>query len=557
MADILQNDSRFRPLSPLPDHWFSLGNAFLHQAKTQPDAPAIQDSTGMSFTYHKLLVSSLALANILSERLDPCPYVGILLPPTAAAVLANIALTLIGKIPVNLNYTMDEEHFNSCISQCGITTILTSEKVIQHLKFKSSQPFLQIETLRDKATLTIKAWSWTEAGLIPETLLSQFLPGIAANHCHNRLDETAVVLFTAGSTGTPKGVMLTHGNILSDIHAIQEHLHDSEKVLGIAPFFHSFGFTMTLWAVLSLGQQAVYHYDPFDARRVGNLCEKSGATVLFCTPTIMRAYLHRCKADQFKTIRLCILGGEKLKPQLESDIKSTFSLTPLQGYGLTETGPVISTNVPDEITFPDGLRVSGIKSGTVGIPLSGTRVRIIDIATGQQNSPGNEGMIQVQGPQVMQGYLNNPEATAEVLKDGWFITGDLGYLDDEGFLTITGRLSQFSKIGGEMVPHLGVEQEILKAIRKNGSAEHPLSVTCIPDEKRGERLAVVYADSELSPTDIVKKLKQSTISKLWIPAAEDFIYVDALPTLSNGKLDLQKIKALAFNKGDPETETKK
>ncbi|CAN5501253.1 N/A [soil metagenome] len=542
MENAPNSDLRFRALSPLPDHWFSLGNAFLHQARIAPDLVAVEDSTGVSLTYHKLLVSSLALANILSERLDPCLYVGILLPPSAGAVLANIALTLIGKIPVNLNYTISEEQFDSCITQCGIKTVLTSKKIMQRLKFKADQKYLELETLRDNVTLAIKAWSWTEADLVPEMLLSQFLPGLAANQSHNRLKEPAAVLFTAGSTGIPKGVVLSHGNILSNIHGIQEHLHESETVLGVAPFFHSFGFTMTLWAVLALGQKAVYHYDPFDARTVGNLCEKTNATVLFCTPTIMRAYLRRCKKEQFKSIRLCILGGEKLKSQLASEIEAELSVTPLQGYGLTETGPVISTNVPDQIVFSDGLSVQGNKPGTVGIPLSGTRVRIIDLVTGNENAVDVEGMIQVQGPQVMQGYLNNNDATEQVLKDDWFITGDLGFLDNQGFLTITGRLSQFSKIGGEMVPHLAVEQEILKAI---GSDEQILSVTSVPDEKRGERLAVVYSKSAMTPQDICKKMQLSDISKLWVPDAEDFVEVDVLPVLSNGKLDLQMIKKLA------------
>lgn len=515
----------------------------------QPHEPAIEDSTGMTFTYHKLLVSSLALANILSHRLGPCLYVGILLPPSAGAVLANIALTLIGKIPVNLNYTAGEEHFNSCMSQCGIETVLTSSKVLKRLKFEPSDLFLEIETLRDKATLMIKAWSWSEADLVPENLLSQFMPGLAANHSHNRLHEPAAVLFTTGSTGTPKGVVLSHGNILSNVHAIQEHLHESETVLGVVPFFHSFGFTLTLWAVLALGQRAIYHYDPFDARTVGNLCQKSGATVLFCTPSIMRAYLKRSKEDQFKTIRLCILGGEKLKTQLACDIQTQLSVTPLEGYGLTETAPVLATNVPDDITFPDGHCVKGNKIGTVGIPLSGTHIRIVDLVSGEENSTGVEGMIHAQGPQIMMGYLNNPEATAEVIKDGWFITGDQGFLDEDGFLTITGRLSQFSKIAGEMVPHLGVEQEILKI---TGTAEQSLCVTSAPEEKRGEKIVVICSKLGISPQDIVKKLGASAISKLWIPNADDFIEVDALPLLSNGKSDLVKIKELA-NSDKPQT----
>ncbi len=346
----------------------------------------------------------------------------------------------------------------------------------------------------------MKAWSSAETDLIPENLLGHFLSGL--KNSPNKLDETATVLFTAGSTGDPKGVMLTHRNILSNIHAIQQQARLSEKetVLGVVPFFHSFGFTLTLWAVLTLGHRVVYHYDPRDARIIGGLCEKNQATVLFCTPTIMRSYLKRGRKEQFKSIKKCILGGEKLKPSLREDFERDLGISPLEGYGLTETSPVVACNIPGDIIFGDDRRLPGNKPGTVGMPLPGTTVRIVSLLTNEDLPTNTEGMILVSGPQVMKGYLDKPGETASVISDGWFTTGDLGFIDDDGFLTITGRLSQFSKIGGEMVPHLKVEKEILSVI---GGTEQTVAVTSVPDEKRGERLVVVHTALRMTAEQIV------------------------------------------------------
>ncbi len=533
------------PLSPLPEHWLSLGHAFIHQARSQSNAPCIADSTGLVLNYHEALLGSIALANILHEKIGLAEYVGVLLPPSVAAALVNIALTLLGKIPVNLNYTASQDSFNSYVSQCKLEHIITSNKVMQRLAYKSSATFLAVEALRKQLSLMVKARAWSEADLVPENLLGHFLPGLTQNHNHSRLDETAAILFTAGSTGDPKGVMLSHRNILSNIHAIQQQARLSEKevVLGVVPFFHSFGFTLTLWTVLALGHSVVYHYDPRDARRISDLCEKYKATVLFCTPTIMRSYLRRGKTEQFKSIKLCILGGEKLKPQLGNDLEKELGIVPLEGYGLTETSPVVACNIPGEIILSDGRRMPGNRPGTVGMPLPGTTVRIVSLTTGETLPTDAEGMILVTGPQIMHGYLNKPEETSKVMSGDWFATGDLGFLDKDGFLSITGRLSQFSKIGGEMVPHLAVEQEIL---RITNAGEQSLSVTSTPDDNRGERLVVVYTNMGKSPEEVVKQLRESEhISNLWIPNVKDFIAVEELPVLSTGKLDLRKIKGIA------------
>lgn len=515
----------------------------MHQAKTQPNAMAIYDSTGASLTYREVLVRSIGLANILSPVLGKEDMVGVLLPPSAGAALVNIALELLGKIPVNLNYTASQAQFDHYVRQCHMEQIITSYKVMQRVEISSKATFVAIESLRKKLNLRLKAISFSEAELIPEKWLGAFFRGLESDHGRNRLDETATVIFTAGSTGDPKGVMLSHRNILSNIHAIEQHakITKKETVLGVVPFFHSFGFTMTLWAVLVLGHTAVYHYSPLDARVIGELCQRYQASVLFCTPTIMRSYIKRVGKDKFNSLHLCILGGEKLRTALRNELQKELNILPLEGFGLTETSPVVACNVPNDVLDVNGRMVPGNRPGTVGLPLPGTAIRIVDIAHGGELPPGGEGMIHVCGPQVMQGYLNKPEETSKVMDGPWFKTGDLGFLDSDGFLTVTGRLSQFSKIGGEMVPHLGVEQAILQV---TGALEQDLVVTSAPDEKRGEKLVVVSSKLPYTPREIVKRLTESSVSRLWIPDAGDFIKLDALPVLPSGKIDLQKIKKL-------------
>ncbi len=548
-----------RSLPPMPEHWLSLGHAFLHQARQQPDVVAVYDSFGVQMTYRETLERSIALAGLLRHELAGCRYVGILLPPSAAALVTNLALTFLDKIVVNLNYTASQTTFDSCVERCEVTHIITSEKVLKRTKLQSTAEFLALESLQSHVSLSIKAYAWMESHAVPEFLLGLSLPGLCASfnglehdHLHHiakiirrkRLDEVAAIVFTTGSTSEPKGVMLTHRSILSNIWALQTvaKISGKEVVLGVVPFFHSFGFTLTLWAVMALGHTAVYHYNPLDAKVVASLCEKYKASVLFCTPTILKGYINRCLPEQFKTIRFCVLGGEQMSRQLELDIRNKLGISAMQGYGLTETSPVVASNIPWDYEFDDGTKVSGYREGTVGFPFPGTKIKIMDLATGVNLAPCMEGLIAVQGPQVMKGYLGDRMRTLKVLNDGWFVTGDLGFVDNDGFLTVTGRLSQFAKIAGEMVPHLGVEEEIL---RVGQLQDHSLAVTSIPDEKRGERLAVVYTDRQICPQSIVAKLKDTDISRLWIPDVGDFVEIDELPVLPTGKLDLRMIRRIA------------
>lgn len=536
-----EGESFVTPMPPLPPQWRSLPRAFVHAARMQPDRPALADSTKTSLTYGEAILRAVVLGRALKRALGPEPYVGLLLPPSVPTAVANLALALLGKVPVNLNYTASQALIDSSIDQCGIKTVITSGKALDKFGVKPKGTLILLEDLPKQVRALDKLVGAAVARLVPTGALGMFLPGLR----NDSLDTTATVIFTSGSTGDPKGVVLSHRNVLSNVHQINQHLRllDEEVVLGILPFFHSFGFTVTIWTVLCLGKKVVYHVSPLDARIIADLCDSHGATMLVGTPTFVRTYLKKCDASKFKTLVHLLLGAEKLKPELREELTRWLGVEPLEGYGCTELSPVVAVNVPHELPRPGGRAVAGNRAGTVGVPLPGTEIRTVDPETETPLPRGASGIIQVKGPQVMVGYLNRPEATAKVLRDGWYSTGDIGLVDNDGFLRITDRWSRFSKVGGEMVPHEAVEEAVQKL---SDSTEPCVAVTSLPDPKRGERLFVLHTDAlNLTPHDVQRRLLESAMPRLWIPSADDFIRVESIPILGTGKVDLRRLRQLA------------
>ncbi|WZO97116.1 AMP-binding protein [Isosphaeraceae bacterium EP7] len=529
------------PLPPLPPGWTSLARAFVQSARAHRGKVAMVDSTKASLTYGEVLVRSLALGRYLSREVGSSKYVGVMVPPCVPAAVVNVALALWGKIAVNLNYASGQPVLDSAIGQCGITHVVTSHKVVDKVQLTPPGTLIYLEDVKAKITLADKAWALFVARLVPTSMLGRFLPGMN----DERLSNIATVIFTSGSTGDPKGVVLSQENILSNVHQVNSHLNlsDDEVVLGVLPFFHSFGYTISIWTVLTLGKKVAFHSNPLDAKIVGELCEKHKVTLMTATPTFMRTYIQRCKASQFSTLVHLLLGAEKLKPELAREIRESIKIEPLEGYGCTETSPVASVNKPYPAVNCHGKTLEGNRPGTVGLLMPGTSVKTTNPETGDDLAPGVEGMVHIKGPQVMVGYLNKPAETAVVLRDGWYRTGDLGYQDSDGFLHITGRLSRFSKIGGEMVPHEKVESALIQAI---GRIDQTVAVTSIPDPKRGERLVVLYTDLGGTPEEICRKMSATDLPKLWLPSASDFRKVDAIPVLASGKIDLRRMKELAL-----------
>jgi acyl-[acyl-carrier-protein]-phospholipid O-acyltransferase/long-chain-fatty-acid--[acyl-carrier-protein] ligase len=540
----------WRDLPPLPEAWRSLPSAFVHSARKNASRIAIADSTGAAHTYADTFLRACAMGRVLARSWGDAAHVGLLVPPVVPAAIANLAVSLWGKIPVNLNYSASQEVVDSSIKQCGITHVVTSAKVMDKFKIVPTGELILLEDIPKKVTLADKLWAAAVSRIVPIGVLGHFLPGVRGE----RLDEEATVIFTSGSTGDPKGVVLSHRNILSNAHQIEQQveLKPEEVVLGILPFFHAFGFTVTIWTAMALGKKVVYHFNPLDARTVGKLCEEHKVTLLLGTPSFFRLYLKSCEPRQFKTLTHLILGAEKLKPEFAREIQQTLGIEPLEGYGCTELSPVVAVNVPREVQLRGGRTVHGNRLGTVGLPMPGTSIKTIDPESGVDLAPGAEGIVCVKGPQVMVGYLNRPEATAKVLRDGWYTTGDLGVVDPDGFLRITDRISRFSKIAGEMVPHMTIESAIMEI---TGIDEHHVSVAGVPDPKHGERICVLYTDMAMAPDEVHHRLMSGGLPKLWIPSLRDFIRVEQIPITATGKIDLRALKDLALGRSRGASET--
>ena len=399
---------------------------------------------------------------------------------------------------------------------------------------------IYLEDLLGKVTLGDKLRAAAAAWLAPVAWLERRLGLTEVGD-----DDLLTIIFTSGSTGRPKGVMLTHRNIGSNVGAIDAiiRLGESDVLLGVLPFFHSFGYTVTLWTILTLPPKGVYHFSPLEAREVGKLCRQHGATIMITTPTFVRSYLRRCEPEDFAKLEVVVTGAEKLLPEVADAFEQKFGVRPVEGYGATELSPVVSSNIPPARAI--GRQQRGIKAGTVGQPLPGITAKVVDLETGADLGPNRSGMLLVTGPNVMKGYYGRPDLTAEVIREGWYVTGDVAMIDDEGFITITGRISRFSKLAGEMVPHIRVEEAIAEVLKLDED-DLKIVVTSVPDPKKGERLVVLYTELAQTPEQICRALAAGVLPPLWIPSPDSFRRVDAIPVLGTGKLDLKRVKDVAL-----------
>ena len=520
-----------------------LHHSFVWAMRRHPFRFAFGDMMRPKVSCFQALVGSIALARALRPHWQDQERVGILLPPSVGGALVNIAATLSGRTSVNLNYTAGHSGMEAATRQANLRTIVASRAFIEkaNLEPPEAATLLWLEDIRETIGASDRLKAMFFAIFASVTHIER---ACGASH-HPTMDDLATIIFSSGSTGEPKGVMLTHFNIESNLEGVAQVLHiDSrDRILGILPFFHSFGYLATLWFATIHGLGIDFHPSPLDAGAIGELVQKNRVTILLCTPTFLQLYLRRCTPDQFGSLRVVITGAEKLSDRLAQAFEDRFGLRVHEGYGVTECAPVISVNCPD-------FRAAGFfqpasRRGTVGQPLPGVSTRIVDPDTFESLPIGSCGMLLVKGPNVMEGYLGRDDLTAKAMHEGWYITGDIAKVDDEGFITITDRISRFSKIGGEMVPHGRVEDALHEAA---GAETQVLAVTAIPDEKKGEQLAVLHTLADEEIPAILEKAAANGLPNLFLPRKDSFIKVDHIPVLGTGKLDLRELKRTAVEK---------
>ena len=519
-----------------------LHREFIRMMRRHPLRFVMSDQRRPHVSAAQSLIGSIAVARALRPLWKDQQNVGILLPPSVAGALANVAAPLCGKTSVNLNSTVGRSGLEAAVRQAGLRTILTSRAFIEKAKLElpAGPSMLWIE---DVAATIGRKDKWLAA------LLGFFAPArvierVCGQDVPVSIDDLATIIFSSGSTGEPKGVMLSHYSVDANAQGATQvlHLYQQERVLGILPFFHSFGY-LVFWFVMFNNAALIFHPSPIDVAAIGELIRRQRITFLVATPTFLQLYSRRCTPEQFSSLRVVLTGAEKLSSRLYEDFKDRFGIEPVEGYGVTECAPVVAVNCPDFRAA--GYYQPASRRGTVGQPLPGISVRIVDPDSFVPLPPGTPGMLLVRGPNVMTGYLGREDLTASVMHDGWYITGDIAMLDEDGFLTITDRLSRFSKIGGEMVPHGKVEEALHQAAESDTQV---FAVTGVPDERKGEQLAVLHTVDEARIPQILGRLASNGLPNLFIPPRSNFVKVDALPVLGTGKMDLRTLKRMAMER---------
>ena len=491
-----------------------LHQEFVRVAKKNKSRLAVIDrSTGTRLSYGRALIGSLILAQKFRAIDDG--YVGVMVPTSAGCMLSILGLLMCGKVPVMINYsTGAEENIRYAQQRCGFKTVITSRSVLEKVDCPAMDEMLFIDELMKQVSGLDKALAALKAAL-PTPLL------LALLHAGDE-EDTAVILFTSGSEKAPKGVELPHRSIASNVLGIREaiDIEPTDSFLSILPLFHVFGQTANFWLPLLSGVTAVTYGNPLEFKNVAGIIRDEKTTIAIATPFFLNSYLRASRPGDFSSLRLVVAGADKMPDWLRESYKTQHGVDVFEGYGATETSPVVSVNLPGRN-----------KPGSIGRPLPNVQVRIVHIDTGEELPAGSEGKILVKGDLVMKGYFDDLEETMLHIKDGWYETGDMGMLDEDGYLWHRGRLKRFVKIGGEMVSLVRVELA-LEALLPEGVE---CCVVELPDARKGALLAVAVSQS-VDEKALLKALAKELPA---IAMPKRFVVIDELPKMGSGKIDFR------------------
>lgn len=532
----------------------SLTTMLVKSMKEHPKAEVIDGLTHTSLPFFKLLGVAMTVSKWLTDSFPNEKRLGVILPPGPGCTIATVACLLSGITPVMVNYACTKASFESMVRQSGVKHFITAAKFRQKLPtfpWPEEDKLVFVENLLHNLS---------KASVIRNVLLAKATP--AALLCRmfgtdsRSNNDEAVLLFTSGSSGEPKGVALTHRMILANCAQClaRFNLGSDEKFLASLPVFHSFGLTITTVLPLLTGFGTCAFPSPTEARNLCDLVKRYKLTLVCATPTFARAMLRRADDTTFRSVRHFIVGAEKLQPALEEEFKTRCGVTLLEGYGLTEAAPVCAVNVPDAPPLPgSAFYVPGLVKRSIGAALPGIAVRITDVDDENRILPLTEqGMLWIKGANIFGGYIGKPELNNDIFNDGWFKTGDIGKLDLNGFIRLGGRLSRFSKVGGEMVPHESVEQAIVAALQLDIETDGAqIAVTGVADAQKGEALVLLStlpqhqrsSEEKAQLGELRSKLMEANIPNLWTP--KYIVPVESIPMLPTGKLDLRGCKLLA------------
>jgi acyl-[acyl-carrier-protein]-phospholipid O-acyltransferase/long-chain-fatty-acid--[acyl-carrier-protein] ligase len=493
-----------------------LHQEFIKNAKKYPEKLAIIDrTTEKKVTYAKALIASLILANKFKKYHDG--FIGIMIPTSAGCMLSVLGVLLAGKVPVMINYSTGAAgNAEYAQKKCGFKTIIASRALLEKIGCRLVSGMVFIEDIMEDISPADKV-----KGLLKSKLPLSFL--LKAVH-QGEPDDNLVILFTSGSEKDPKAVQLTHRNIGSNVMDIAKVLTvtSDDIMLANLPLFHVFGHNVDFWLPLLFGMTIVSYANPLEYKKVCTIVREEKVSLMVGTPSFFSGYLRQSEPGDFSSLRVAVAGADKTPDSLRAGFLEKHNLELCEGYGTTETSPVVATNLPD-----------ANKPGSVGKVLPSVRVKIVDINSGESLPPGSEGKILVKGDLVMKGYFDDLEETSVRIKDGWYETGDMGVLDEEGYLWHRGRLKRFVKIGGEMVSLVKVESVLLKLL--------PEGVDCcvveVPDSLKGARI-VAALTAEVNEKKMLRAMAEELPS---ISLPKQFVVLGEFPKMGSGKIDFRTI----------------
>ena len=493
-----------------------LHQRFISTAKKFSNKLAFNDcSTDRKITYGKALIASLLLADEFDKYEQG--FIGIMIPTSAGCGLATLGILMSGRTPVMINYSIEAaKNVRYAQKKCNFKTVITSRKLLEKINCPHVEGMVYLEDMMESLTKFKK---------IKAALKSKLPMSILYNLVHKgKEDDNVAIIFTSGSEKDPKAVPLTHRNLVSNIRnlTIPYQLSEKDIVLANLPYFHTFGLLCQLWVPFYHGMTMVTYANPRDYKAICDILRKEKPTFMHSTPSFFRGYLRKSEPGDFSSLRYAVCGGDKCPDALRQGFIDKHNLVLYEAYGSTETTCAVSGNY-------DGFN----KPGSIGPLFPGNEVRIEHYETGDECKTGEAGKILVKGDHVMGGYLGDIEETSRCIRGGWYDTGDMGYLDEDGYLWHSGRLKRFVKVGGEMISLVKVEDILEKYLPKDVEC----CVIDVPDPVKVSKVIAVVTKA-IDQDAILKKMAVE-LPNISLP--RQFEIMEELPKMGSGKIDFRTI----------------
>lgn len=493
-----------------------LHQKFIEVAKKYgPKMFIIDRTTGRKLTYQRGLIASIILAEKFKKY--DAGFIGIMLPTSAGAALSVLGALMSGRVPVMINYsTGAAQNCEFAQQKCDFKTIITARALLEKINCPVVPGMVLIEDL----LAGVSGFDKIRAALRTKLPMSM----LTARYGQGNENDTAFILFTSGSEKDPKGVQLTHRNILANIQSLEQvYAFTSDDIfLAQLPYFHIFGQTGNLWAPIYFGMTLVTYANPLEFKTICDVVREEKCTLMVGTPSFFWGYLHKSEPGDFKTVRIMLSGADKCPDALRKGFLEKHNITLLEAYGATETSPGITVNTH-----------TANRPGSVGRPLPGVQVRVENYETGESCRVREIGKILVKGELVMKGYFDDFEQTSLAIRHGWYDTGDMGWMDEDGYVWHVGRLKRFLKIGGEMVSLVKVEDVLEKFL--------PDGVTCcvveVPDQHKGAKI-VAAVTQKIDEKEALRKMGDA-LPNIALP--KQFVVIEELPKMGSGKIDFRRV----------------